>query len=79
VISAVIGLVGCETIALGHVDAECVDKPSVSLLERLTDKQLSDIDDDTFNAIEKHIITYQENATSQCDLLEKHNRRHNER
>ena len=76
IIAGLTGLVSCKSIEIVHVSLECVDKPAVKLSERLTVQELTRIESNTFDKLEKHIINYQERLKSECELIKRHNQAH---
>ena len=72
----VIGLTGCSTLELAHVDVRCIPLPTMTLGDRLTDEQLDSMSDEVFDAVEVQILTYKERLRSQCEINKKHDKLH---
>lgn len=72
----VIVLTSCSTLENVHVDAECLGLPTARLTDKLSGEEIDNLTDSAADAIFEHIVIYQERINSQCELLERHNKAH---
>ena len=71
-----IALTSCKTIEIAHDPLRCLTAPLPSLSDNVSLSDLDSLSDESFTAIETHIVTLRTRIDVQCDLINKHNVNH---
>ena len=71
-----ISLQACSTLEIAHSDLNCMQYPSLSLADRMSDSELNSMSNEVFDKVSAHIISYQERMNSQCKAIKTHNKNH---
>lgn len=69
-------LAACSTLEIAHDPLKCISRPLMKLSDRMTVDELNTMSDPVFNKLEAHILAHKERIRSQCELIGRHNKNH---